>query len=72
MVSKVLSWFGRYSLELYLLHVMIRKMLNLNDLPTTHLRYEAVVIIGAIAPVDTPETAVQPDSAQAAAWETFT
>ena len=48
-VSKVLSWFGRYSLELYLLHVMIRKMLNLNDLPTTHLRYEAVVIIGAIA-----------------------
>ena len=31
-VSKVLSWFGRYSLELYLLHVMIRKMLNLNDL----------------------------------------
>lgn len=48
-VSKVLSWFGRYSLELYLLHVMIRKMLNLNDLPTTHLRYEAFVIIGAIA-----------------------
>lgn len=48
-VSKVLSWFGRYSLELYLLHVMIRKMLNLNDLPTTHPRYEAVVIIGAIA-----------------------
>lgn len=48
-VSKVLSWFGRYLLELYLLHVMIRKMLNLNDLPTTHLRYEAVVIIGAIA-----------------------
>ena len=39
-VSKVLSWFGRYSLELYLLHVMIRKMLNLNDLPTTHPRYE--------------------------------
>ena len=43
-VSKVLSWFGRYSLELYLLHVMIRKMLNLNDPPTTHLRYEAFVI----------------------------
>ncbi|MFC5222514.1 acyltransferase family protein [Bifidobacterium leontopitheci] len=47
-LSKVLGWFGRYSLELYLLHVMIRKMLNLNDLPTVRLRYEAVVVIGAI------------------------
>ena len=52
-VTKVLKWFGRHSIELYLIHVSIRKVLNQTEHPTYRLKYEAIVILGAVllAPV---------------------
>lgn len=52
-VTKVLKWFGCHSIELYLIHVSIRKVLNQTEHPTYRLKYEAIVILGAmlLAPV---------------------
>lgn len=52
-VTKVLEWFGRHSIELYLIHVAIRKVLNQTGHLTYRIKYEAIVILGAmlLAPV---------------------
>ena len=48
-LCRVLSWFGRYSLELYLLHVMIRKMLILHGLSTAMPRNEVLLVALSLA-----------------------
>lgn len=45
---KVVEWFGNYSLELYLTHVTIRKIMNQVGLHTCRIRYECLLIILAI------------------------
>lgn len=44
----ILGWFGKYTLELYLLHVMVRKILNQLGYPTYRLAYEAILVIISI------------------------
>lgn len=44
-ITKVLNWFGHYTLELYLSHVMIRKIMKCLGYYTYRLSYEAVLII---------------------------
>lgn len=47
-VVKVLEWFGKYSLELYLVHVTVRKFMNRAGYRTCHLRYEFVMVLASI------------------------
>ena len=44
-VQKVFGWFGKYTLELYLIHVAIRKVMKVLGYYTYRLSYEAVLII---------------------------
>lgn len=41
---KGLGWFGKYTLELYLLHVVIRRVMNDLGYHTCHLFFEAVML----------------------------
>lgn len=45
----VLEWFGKYSLEIYLLHLIIREVLNKSGYYTWHIRYEMIVVCGSVA-----------------------
>lgn len=47
-IGSLLDWFGAYTLELYLLHVTIRGLLNRYGLNTSHYRYELIVIAGSL------------------------
>lgn len=47
-VVTVLSWFGKYTLELYLIHVMVRKVMKRIGMPTYRLSNEAILIIISI------------------------
>lgn len=42
---KITSWFGKYTLELYLVHVAIRRILKANELYTYRISYEGILII---------------------------
>lgn len=42
-LTSVLGWFGKYTLELYLIHVMIRKVMKAYGYPTYRLVYEGVL-----------------------------
>lgn len=44
----VFSWFGKYTLELYLIHVTVRKVMKRIDMPTYRLSNEAILIIVSI------------------------
>lgn len=44
----VFSWFGKYTLELYLIHVMVRKVMKNIGLPTYRLSNEVLLIIISI------------------------
>ena len=44
----MLEWFGKYSLELYLVHVTVRKFMNRAGYRTCHLRYEFVMVLASI------------------------
>lgn len=46
---RVLEWFGRYSLELYLCHVTIRRFMNELGYHTCYVRYELVMVACSIA-----------------------
>lgn len=41
---KIIEWFGTYSLELYLTHVMIRGIMNLLGYNTCYIEYEAIML----------------------------
>lgn len=45
---KILSWFGVYTLELYLLHVAIRRVMNYLGHPSWRLSNQAIIIISSI------------------------
>lgn len=47
-VCRILGWFGRYSLELYLLHVLVRKVLNVTGHSAAFPQYEMVVVLAAL------------------------
>lgn len=47
-VLKILNWFGDYSLELYLSHVMVRKIMNTLGYLTCRIRYEAIMLVCAL------------------------
>ena len=43
-ICPFLSWFGKYSLEIYLCHVTIRRAFNRSGLPCSHYRNEITMI----------------------------
>ena len=47
-IKKIVEWFGKYSLELYLTHVAVRYIMQWNNLPTYRVRYECVLLILSI------------------------
>ena len=47
-VIRILEWFGAHSLELYLVHVTIRKFMNGAAFHTCRLRYELVLVCSSI------------------------
>lgn len=47
-VIRILEWFGAHSLELYLVHVTIRKFMKGAAFHTCHLRYELVLVCSSI------------------------
>lgn len=48
LLKNVVEWFGNYSLELYLIHVAVRKIMNLKDLPTHRIRYYILMLVISI------------------------
>ena len=44
-LSRILSWFGCYTLEIYLLHVTIREILNYFGWNTGYIKYYCIVIL---------------------------
>lgn len=47
-VIRILEWFGAHSLELYLVHVTIRKFMKGAAFHTCRLRYELVLVCSSI------------------------
>lgn len=47
-ITSLFGWFGKYTLELYLVHVMVRKIMNLLGFHTYRLLYEAIMVIISI------------------------
>lgn len=47
-IIKILEWFGAHSLELYLVHVTIRKFMKKTTFYPCRLRYELVLVISAV------------------------
>ena len=45
LVTTALSWFGKYTIELYLIHVAVRKILKNLGYPTYRLSYEGFLIV---------------------------
>ena len=43
-IIKIMEWFGRYSLELYLSHVAIRRVMNILGYHTYRYSYELIMI----------------------------
>lgn len=48
LIKRLLEWFGTYSLELYLVHVAVRKFMLYAGYPTYRVRYECVLIVLSI------------------------
>ena len=44
-LQKLVEWFGKYSLELYLTHVALRDILNFINIPTYRIRHYCLLII---------------------------
>lgn len=47
-LKKILGWFGTHSLELYLTHVTVRKMMSACGFATCHYRYELIMVAIAL------------------------
>ena len=47
-ITAVFGWFGKYTLELYLIHVMIRKIMNTLGYYTYQLRFELIMVAVSI------------------------
>ena len=47
-ITSVIGWFGKYTLELYLVHVMVRKIMNTLGYHTYRLSYEGIMVIVSI------------------------
>ena len=47
-ITSVLGWFGKYTLELYLIHVMVRKIMNTLGYHTYRLAFAGVMVIISI------------------------
>lgn len=47
-VKQILEWLGGYSLELYLLHVFVRRVMNKMGYPTYLVKYEVIMIVISI------------------------
>ena len=47
-IVSTFAWFGKYTLELYLIHVMVRKVMKRIGMPTYRLSNEALLIIISI------------------------
>ena len=43
--SGALSWLGQYTLEIYMLHLIVRKFFNLFDLNTYRFSYELILVV---------------------------
>ena len=50
-VFPILRWIGRYTLELYICHVAVRRILNKEDYPTCRYRYELLMLAISILAV---------------------
>lgn len=48
-ISKVLDWCGTYSLELYLVHVSVRRVMNLLGFHTYRYSYEMIMLFLSVA-----------------------
>lgn len=48
LIAGTLGWFGKYTLELYLIHVMVRKIMKRLGYPTYRLLYEGILIVLSI------------------------
>ncbi len=47
-LKEILEWFGRYSLELYLVHVTVRRIMKYIGYPTYQYGYEALMLMISI------------------------
>ena len=43
--TEALSWLGRYTLEIYMIHLVVRKFFNLFDLNTYRYSYELLLVV---------------------------
>lgn len=48
LITSVFTWLGKYTLELYLIHVSIRKVMNTVGYYTYRLPYEGIMIIASV------------------------
>ena len=48
-IKIIIEWFGKYSLEIYLLHVTIRRIFNANNLLTCKINYFALYLALSLA-----------------------
>lgn len=48
-LRKILELFGKYSLELYLVHVTVRGVMNYLGYPTSRIRYELLMLVISLA-----------------------
>lgn len=44
-ILAILNWFGKYTIEIYLIHVAFRKVFNTLDYPTYRLKYEGSMLL---------------------------
>lgn len=45
----IFEWFGKYTLELYLIHVSVRRIMKSVGYPTYRLAYEGLMVMISIA-----------------------
>ena len=48
-IKNIIDWFGKYSLEIYLLHVTIRKVFNANNMLTCKINYFIFYLVISLA-----------------------
>lgn len=44
-ILAILNWFGKYTIEIYLVHVAIRKVFNQLEYPTYRFKYEGMMVL---------------------------
>ena len=44
-ILAILNWFGKYTIEIYLIHVAFRKVFKTLDYPTYRIKYEGILFI---------------------------